>query len=216
MSLNNLKTEVAFLLRNSDIMTTTERGVTTTTATGTLDADTTFLINKTNVKNIRSIVVGEITLKYGDDYLLDLDYNDAGTIKTQITFNLAQTGDITVTYDYGSDKIHTDFPREDLTITSFPRISVDIITGTDAAFGVGAGVFISDTMFTVIVYSESQEYIEAKLELIKTMLINSCKSLYYAPFITPAGQGPIIKSDNRGQMILHRNRDFRAMFQTSN
>ena len=119
--------------RNSDIMTVSERGVTTIAATGTFAADSSFLIVRTNVKNVRSVVVGGDTLVLGTDYDYDTDFLDT-TIKTKITFTVAQTGAYTITYDYGTDKIHADYPRDDLKLTSYPRIAVILLADNSDAF----------------------------------------------------------------------------------
>ena len=56
-----IKKEQVDFLRNNDVFTITQRGVTTTTQEETLSAETTITIDKTNVKNIRSITVGGVS-----------------------------------------------------------------------------------------------------------------------------------------------------------
>jgi hypothetical protein len=55
IDIKELKQEIVNWLRNSDIFTTTQRGVTTQTDRIDLSSETEVLINRTNVKNIRSI-----------------------------------------------------------------------------------------------------------------------------------------------------------------
>ena len=87
-----IKNELVTNLRNWDILTTTQRGVTTTTDTGTWTAATSHLINRNNVRNIRSITVDTSPLSFGNDYTIDYTYDDSGTIKCKIDLVSAQTG----------------------------------------------------------------------------------------------------------------------------
>ena len=91
--------ELAQFLRNQDVLTTTVRGVTTTTENGTFASDSTHLIADTQIKNIRSITRGTL-LALGTDYTYDTDFDDSGTKKTKITFTSAQTGSYTATLGY--------------------------------------------------------------------------------------------------------------------
>lgn len=212
MSNNDLKTELVYLLRNNNVLTKTQRSVTTQTDTATLVGATSHLINRTNVKNIRSVKVGLTTLSYGTDYTIDLDYDDSGTTKCKITFVTAQTGELEVSYDYGSDKIFGDYPRDDLKLDSYPRIAVDLISKSTDAFGIGGNTFISDTLVTIVVYSKSIDQIETFLSTIEGLLRTNAKSFYYAPFVKPIGRGPLIKPGDRNDIILHKNVDCMAMF----
>jgi len=212
MSVNNLKTEVVYLIRNGDVLTIAERGVTTATATGTFTADSSLIISRTNVKNIRSITVAGSLLTYGTDYTINLDFDNSGTIACKITFTSAQTGAYSIPYDYGTDKIFGDFPRDDLRLNSYPRIAVDLISKSTDAFGIGGTAFISDTLVTSIAYSQSIDKIETLLDSIESLLRTNAKNFYYAPFVKPIGRGPLIKSEDRNDVILHKNQDSMAMF----
>lgn len=214
MSLNNLKTEVAVLLKNSDVMTTTERGVTTQTDEVVLTNATTTLINRTNIKNIRSITVGTTLLKYGKDYTVDYDFMDT-TIKCKITFTTAQTGTTTIVYDYGTDRIFTDRPRSDLSLNSYPRISIEDVTDNTQPLSLGGTDFITNKRLQVTVFSENQEYTESKIETINSLIKTNAKLFYYSPFIYPASKGPINKTPNRNDIIISKNIDLISQFEVN-
>jgi hypothetical protein len=216
MSANSLKTELVYLLRNSDVMTTTERNVTTQTDEDTLDGDTTYTIARTNVKNIRSITIDTTVLRYGEDYTVNADKVSGTTIVCEITFNAAQSGEMTLVYDYGSDKIFNDMPRKDLTMSSYPRISIEEISKQTDALSVGGKDFISNRLYTITVFSENQEYIEEKIETIENLIMTNAKTLYYSYFIRPTGRGPIIKTDNRNQIIIQKNVDLTSYYEVKN
>lgn len=198
-------------LRNSDIMTTTERGVTTDTDEGTFDADSTHLIAVTNIKNIRSIVVGVTTLTFGADYTYDMDFLDT-TIKTKITFTEAQTGDYVITYDYGTDKIFGEYPKTTLKISSFPRISVGMLDSPAEPGGYG-NVTLNEPNFTCIVYGDNKKEIRSYITAIRKAYKSAWTSFYYtAPVVRPVSNGPLIPSPEKRDKIWQQNADFRGYF----
>lgn len=209
MNPNNLKQELVVFLRNQDIFTTTLRGVTTTTHEETLDDAGTATIAKTNVKNIRSITVEGASLSFGTDYTVD--YGD-GTESCLVTFTENQTGDLVITYDYGTDKIWPDFPRNDLSISSYPRIAVDLLNVSSDAFGVGGSQFISDINFTVVVYANNSDDIDTYINSIRSAFIDEAKNFYYLKFIKPTLMGPTLNDDQKKGEIMSRNQDFTSMF----
>lgn len=209
LNLTNIKDEIVVFLRNQDILTTTQRGVTTANATGTLSGTKVITISRTNVKNIRTITVAAVSKVLGTDWTAD--YNHANGCV--ITFGANQTGDYVVSHDYGSDKIYPDFPRDDLTIDSYPRIAVDIMTVNTDAFGIGGSQFISDIIFTVVVYANDVDDINGYIQTIKDAMRGNAKLFYYVNFIKPTITGPLINSPDRSNEIMQRNTDFQGMFQ---
>jgi len=193
LDIKEIKQEVANWLRNSDIFTISQRGITTAAGTGTFSGASSYVINVTNVKNIRSVVVGGTTLTYGEDYQVDFDFLDT-TIKCKITFTAAQTGAYTITYDYGTDKIFPDYPRPDLTISSFPRIGFDIIDITSNYAGFG-NVLISTIRLNIVTYDTNNENVTDYLTTIRKKIIESNTSFYYLGYIVrPDLIGPLIVS----------------------
>lgn len=213
LNLTNIKNEIVVFLRNQDILTITQRGITTGSDTGTFDADSTHLIAVSNGKNIRSITVGGSPLAFGTDYTVNYNFDDSGTIKIKISFTSAQTGDYVISYDYGTDSIYPDFPRDDLGIDSYPRIAVDIMTVSTDALGIGGSTFISDITFTVVVYANNVDDIDGYIQAIKDAMRGNAKLFYYVNFIKPTITGPLINSPDRSNEIMQRNTDFIAMFQ---
>ncbi len=207
LNLTNVKQEVTQFLRNSDIFTVGVRGVTTQTDTGTFAGDSTHTLetNPTTAKNIRSVTRGAL-LVYGQDYTVNF-------VTGVITFTSAQTGSFTIIYDTGPDAIFPDFPRDDLDISSYPRIAVDITNVVTDAFGVGGDQFISNINFTVVVYEDNVDTIEVYIQAIKDAMRGNAKLFFYVNFVKPTITGPLIISPDRSNEIMQRNTDFQAMFQ---
>ena len=207
LNLTNIKTEIVNFLRNSDIFSVGTRGVTTRTDTGTFDSDSTYTLANapTTVKNVRSVTRGSL-LVYGEDYTVNFSTG-------VISFTSAQTGAYTIIYDNGSDKIYPDFPRDDLTISSYPRMAVDIQSVDTDALGIGGDTFISNINFTVVVYANTVGDIDGYIQAIKDAMRGNAKLFYYVNFVKPTITGPVINSPDMRNEIMQRNTDFQGMFQ---
>lgn len=177
--------EVVFKLRNADIFTTTQRNVTTATATDTI-AGTTILIAVNNVKNVRSVKIGSTTMRYGYDYSVDV--NNAGGCL--ITFTASQNDTYEVVYDYGSDKIFTGYPRQDLTISAFPQIAVEFINITSDNGGFG-NVNQNQYDISIVAYTTRKEDLRNYIGAIRQTIINNMNGFYYLKVVKPSLIGPI-------------------------
>ena len=211
LDLNEFTEEFTVFLRNANIFSVIERSV--TTVTDEFDgnnSDVDFQINRTNVKNVRSVTVGGSLQSFGTDYLVD--YSD-GNGKTTITFSTAPpngTDNVDITYDSGFDKIYPDFPRSDLKLSSFPRIGWDIISEESREGHLGGGSNIVDRGVSITVLEVSKEALRTRLKSVKDALLSNQKSFFYIKYITYIGMGPLLlppfeKTKNK---IFQRNTDF--------
>lgn len=179
LSLKKARTELVMFVRNSDVFSTTQRSVTTASDTGTFSATSTYNLVHTGVKNVRSVVVASVTLKLGKDYDVDLLFSST---LTRITFLSAQTGAYTITYDYGTDKIFGDWARSDLTISSFPRISCDVIDipkNPEGFTGNSGAVNEAVTNSTIIIYADKRDDIATYIDTLDAAVFTNQKNFYY-------------------------------------
>lgn len=206
MNIKLIKQEQVNFLRNQDIFSISTRGVTTKTDTGTFSSASTFTLSTspTICKNVRSVTRGTL-LTYGEDYTVNF-------LTGVITFTTAQTGSYTIIYDYGTDKIYPDFPRDDLTISSFPRIAIDVLSAPIDAFGIGGGTFISNVALTIVVYDKNSDSLDSYIHTIKELYVTNSKSFYYLKFIKPTLIGPTINSPDKKDEIMQKNIDILGMF----
>ena len=184
--------EIVVFLKNSDIYTTTERGVTTDSDTGTFSADSTHLIAVSNVKNIRSITVASSPLTFGTDYTVDYSYDDSGTIKCQISFTSPQTGAYTISYDYGTDIIRSGSPRTDLTIGSFPRVGVYEIGDNNEDIDLPGSTEQLVQTFAIAVYDVKVRNIDSKLGTIKEKMIANKADFFHHTYVKKLNKGPLL------------------------
>ena len=209
VNITSVKKEMVNFLRNNDVFSTSQRGTTTQTDTGTFStADThTFAITPTIVKNIRSIIVAGDTLAYGEEYTVNF-------LTGVISFASSQTGAYTISYDTGSDSIFPDYPRDDLTINSYPRIAVDILSAPIDVFGIGGSQFISDVAITIVVYDDNSDDLDSYIQTIKDLYVTNSKSFYYLGFVKPTLIGPTINSPDKKDEIMQKNIDILGQFNT--
>jgi len=207
-TLMQIKQELVVFLRNQDLISNSDRGVTTSTDTGTFTATAshTLATNPTLVKNIRSVTVAGSPLYFGDDYFVNYSTG-------VISFNNPQTGAYSIVYDQGSsDRIFPDFPQPYLKLSSFPRISVDVIGGVTSEIELGAGTNYSEYPVTIVAYDKDLTDMENLISGIRQKIMENKKNFYYFKFITPTAMGPVIVSPFGEQKILQRNQDFLIRF----
>lgn len=212
MDITKIKQEQLVFLRNNDVFSITERGVTTTTQEDTLADSNTITIDKSTVKNIRSITVGAVAKYVGTDYTVDYKHS-TGCV---VTFGSNQTGAYVVTYDYGGDKIYPDFPRNDLTINSYPRIAVDVINAPIEPFGIGGDTFISNVAITIVVFANNSDNLDSYVQTIKDLYVTNAKNFYYSNFVKPTFIGPTVNSPDKKDEIMQKNIDIMVMFGVDN
>ena len=214
IDLNKIKQELVVFLRNSDIMTTSERGVTTDTDTGGWGGVTEHLINVSNIKNIRSITLTPpgSDLTFGTHYTVDYSYDDSGTIKCKILLSGSMAGTYSIIYDYGTDKIYPDFPRVDLKINSYPRIAVSVTSIRTDEMALGGKDTITDFLVSITVYANGMESVDEYVKAIREKFLEAKKSFFYITYITPITQSPLINEPARGNKIYQRTLELRSLF----
>ena len=202
-------------LRNSDALTIAERGVTTTTSNQTGDgATTSFLVNRNNVKNVRSVTVGGVAQTYGTAWDFDLDYDDSGTIKLRVTFTSAPANlaAIIITYDYGPDKIWEGFTADEYKENDMPRIHWNYLGGTSDLVDTYGTSYRTKQPVSIKVLALDNDTINRVLTDVRDYLIGRNKSLYNVKYIRQAGMGPTIKRAERNEILLQRNTDILLEF----
>lgn len=187
-------------IRNNDILTITQRGVTTATDTKDGDGSTkVFNLDNKKVKNVRSVTVDSVTLTNYTDYTISyLTETDT----TTITFTSAPSDDtdnIVISYDYGAgDKIYGDMPRIDIGLSSYPRIAVQYLSESTIPFDLGAKAFLTTGFYEIFVFGETPETVDDMINSIKTALIDSVKSFYYAKSVRFVSTTPLLPNPERG------------------
>jgi len=210
VSIVNIKEELLNFLRNADIISTTDRSVTTTT--DEFDGDnieTVFTLTNSNAKNIRAVTVGGVAQSFGTDYTIDLD-------NAKVTFTVAPasgTDNVDIQYDYGNtDRIFPDFPDPYLKLNQFPRIAMELITGSSKDFAVGGGPIQSSYVLSIVCYDSDQDNVDAMIASIRSVMQANKKNFYYSPYLQIDVMSPIIPSPFGQNKIMQRSQDYRIEY----
>jgi len=211
INLNDIKQELVVFLRNADIISTSDRGVTTSTdeSIGTGDAsEVDFSLGQSNAKNVRNVKLATVAQTFGTDYTVD--YSTA-----VVTFSTppGSAVAVTATYDYGSgDKIYPDFPRTDLGITSYPRIAVAVTSIATSEIALGGADTMSDLLLSIYVYANGMVNVDTYVKTLRQAILENKQDFYYLVFVTPVTESPLINEPARGNKIYTRSIELRAPF----
>jgi hypothetical protein len=221
LNVQQIRDELCDVLRRSDVLSVAVRGVTRTTSGYTVgvggEATHTFTGN-IHVRDFKLLTV-DGTNKY---FLRDWTINWTTGV---LTWNSALTNGQVVAYqiDWGAgDKIYPDMPRDDLTLTSFPRVGIELTSVSTQPLGLGGLNHISDLVVTILVWSPVNKDTnvaggfgglidtEATMNLIRNAIRANAKLFYTFQFIYPKGRGPITKGKN--SKIMQMSADFLIRF----
>ena len=200
--------ELVVGLRNADILTITQRNVTTLTESGRLLASDTIILANVGVKNVRSLSLDGVPQTNILEFTVDYDVNNTCVI----TLPAPIDANYIVVYDYGTDKIFPGYPRSDLTISSYPRIAIEFIDIISETGGFG-NVNLNRYDFTVVVYDINKQTLKGYVSNIRELVVQSQNSAYYSKMMKPTLIGPVItgSSDRFKDRIFSQNIDFKSI-----
>lgn len=193
--------EVVMSIRNDDVLPKNIRNVETETSLGSLVDEDVIIIEKGNVKNIRSVEVGGVEVK---PLNINLDANG----ECVITLPQNYTDDYEVEYDYGSDRIFSGYARQDLTLNSFPRIAVEYISIDSNPGGFG-NVNRNRHDISIVVYSDNKEQIREVITAVRKWCVKNQNVLNTLRLIKPVMVGPIVIA---GEFVRFKDKMFKQNF----
>jgi hypothetical protein len=185
--------------------------VETTTQSGT-GSKVKFTLPRKNITCLHSVVDGVIKTDYTDYYV---DYKDNNPDTYPIVYFLTPPANnvlVDFTYHYSTDWIYPDVPRVDISLDSYPRVSVRFLGDRVSEAGLGATSNLTDILGSVDIYSSKESEIEGLINNIRKLILQNKKNFHYFKFITLQNTGPVIVSPNRENKILQQNSDFIIMF----
>jgi len=202
-----LRQEILVFLRNSDILSTTQRGVTTKTDTFTATAgQTVFTLTSYTVRNIRSVTVASVTKNAYFDFTPAYNQGSASTVTLH---SGATVGDsVAIQYDYSSgliEKIFPDYPiSTPLFPTDLPRIGFDFEASRTTPIGIGSPNWLTDYLVRIKMFEYGNyKNIDATLTVLRTKIKAAQKSFYHFQLATVSSMGPVIShtAEKRGAVF---------------
>ncbi|MFQ5621284.1 MAG: hypothetical protein ACE5FT_05560 [Candidatus Nanoarchaeia archaeon] len=212
--IRNVKEEIVVFLRNNltDPATRGTTGSDVFTGDGTT---TTFTLGHTNVTNVISVTDSGVSQTFGTHYTVDYKNTDP-TASPTVTFTTApgSTNEIIVNNHWGNTWIYPDYPRLDLGLQSYPRVSIDITSIRTDNLGIGGTSVISEYLLSMTAFADRTETVDGILNEARSGLITNMKNFYYLNFVKPTHIAAMGKEPGRkyGDKIQIRNQDFTVQF----
>lgn len=157
----------------------------------------TGIASGSHLQHINTVTVGGVTQKWGKDYLGIV----GGVSKDKIQFTSAPGASVVIVVDfnYGSKDIaYNEFPRVNLPLSEYPRISVAYLYPTKI---VGMrDVLSTDIRITIVVLSENNYELNTILKELRDAYVDKFKSsdkeFYYIRIATPTNVAEISMSED--------------------
>jgi hypothetical protein len=183
---NYILSEILNELRSADILTISERGMTTKTDTfSAAGGSETFTLTETSAKNIRTVKQNDVDLVFGTDYLFG--YTNGNITTVVVSKVLIEDDEIKITYDYGlGDKIYSDFARPDISISSFPRIGFNFVTMDTEIIAIDA-VQSFNPRIQFSIWDYSKEGLLDKMTALRAFIKDNEQGLYYSNILRIVG-----------------------------
>ncbi len=195
-NMENVRTELVIFLRNSDILSTAQRGVTTIsnvfTATG---AQTVFTLSNSVARNIRYVSVDGAQKSAYVDYTPDYK-----VISSTVTFLAGMSGGelVDIGFDYSArlaEKIFPDYPEIQYLPSAIPRIGFEIIAQRSKPIGIGDTNWLSDALISIKVYDSNLKNIDNFITTIREKVKAAQLSFFHFPIVTISNAGPPLLHD---------------------
>lgn len=207
-----LKEDIVVFLRNSDILSIAERGVTTKTDTFTATAgQTIFTMTSNIVRNIRTVTVQGNAKKVYAEYTPN--YLTASSTVTLLTG--ATVGDtVAITYDYSAhsettkfEGIFPDYPEIVYLADSCPRIGFDIEGNKTEIIGIGNPNYLTDSIATIKIYSKNQKALDGYIYTLRNAIKTNQKGFYYFPIVYASTTSPIMTVEHLNKKVFMKSVD---------
>ncbi len=194
--MEDVKTEFVVFLRNSDILSTTQRGVTTTSNVFTSTASqTVFTISNNVTRNIRYVTIDGVAQDAYKDYTPDYKSADSTiTFKTGVSINALV--DVGLDYSSGAiEKVWADYPELQYLPSSVPRIGFDITGFRTQVLSIGDSNWFSDALVTVKAYDSNLKNIDNFISTIRSSVKSAQLDFYHFQTVRPKNIGPPLLHD---------------------
>ena len=195
-NMEDLKTEMVVFLRNADILSITQRGVTTTSNVFTATAaHTVFTLSNAVTRNIRYATIDGVSKEAYTDYAPDYK-----SISSTLTFTTGLTAGelLDVGFDYSAgtkEKIFPDYPVIEYLPDSIPRVGFEIIGFRTKPISIGDTNWLSDALISVKVYDKNLKNIDNFITTIREKVKSAQLSFYHFQLVTPTNIGPALLHD---------------------
>jgi hypothetical protein len=203
-----LKEELIIFFRKKLTDPLSRGAIKTSTQSGT-GSKIKFDLPDDDVKFIDCIYVnGTLQTNYTGYYV---DYNDASQLSNPVVYFLTPPTNgaiVEIRYSYGQSWIYPDTPRNDLSISSYPRVNVNFISIRTMEDGLGSLGNITDILGSIVVWSIKENELASIITEARALIMQNKKDFHYFKLIIPQSTSPVLIPPNREEKILQQSQDF--------
>jgi len=165
------------------------------------------------LKHIEYVKVDDVEKTFPDEYNYYVQTDDAG----KVIFTTAPDAgsDIEIKYWLGPQSwIYMDFPRLNLRLSDFPRISVETIAGTSELAGLGGEQFTTSVGVAVTCFGKSIIECKSIGNEVREFILSNAKRLIYQSgcgnfnYIKLTGFSKIMMDPNRIDKVFQQTWDY--------
>jgi hypothetical protein len=208
LSYGDLKEELIIFLRNN-LTDPNARGTAGSNVWTAGGISGNFTLSQLGVKNISSVTVDGIAQTGYVDYTPNYQNNSPSSYPTINLASVPLSGlQVQVNYKYGETWIYPDWPRTDLGLSTYPRVSMDLTSKRTEPFGIGGEAVKSDILFSITAFADKSSTIDSILSETGSAIIHNIKNFHYFQGIFPSSMGPEFKEPERNEKIVMRTADF--------
>lgn len=206
--IQSLKEELIVFFRNS-LTDPNARGTAGSDVFTAGGASGNFTLSQLGVKNISSVTVGGTAQVVYVDYTPDYKNTATASYPTVTLTALPASGaSVQINYRYGETWIYPDWPRTDLGLNTYPRVSADITSKRTEPFGIGGEAVKSDILLSITAFADKSSTVDSILSEAGSAVIHNIKNFYNFKGIFPSSMGPEFKEPERNEKIVMRTADF--------
>jgi len=193
----NVLLELVMFLRNN-VTDPSTRGTSTHQDYTATAAQTDFVITTNYPTNIESVTQNEVAIAFGTNYTFNYETKTL-ILTTGATLNDA----IVINYHYGDTWIYPDFPRLDLGLSSYPRISVKGLVRTNQVLGLSLDGMKTDFSFRIGIFMNNRNDVIEMVDTLVQLFWTNKKSFYYFNAIIPnSTAGPGIDPTRKKEIYI--------------
>ncbi len=177
------------------------------------DVETKFTVtNSTTMRYVKTVTIGGVPQTFGTDYTFTFFGPDRGADAGKVVFTTAPvtgTDNISITYGYGATLAYPDYPRVDLGIDQYPRVSLSVFrTSVPGGMQGSNNVNKSIVRISILFMSEKTNVLDTIEFTLNQAIMQNAKSFYNFGYIHHENTRDINLTEDRTGDVLARNMDF--------
>jgi len=212
MDFSRIQEELTLFFREKLPDPSNRGSIETNTQTGT-GSKVKFELPISSINCVYTVLVNDtVQTKFTDYYV---NYKDRNALSNPIVYFLTPPSNgarVDFVHHYDTTWIYPDVPRVDLSLDSYPRANIRILSVRTNEGGLGSTSNITDILGSVTIWSIKENQLTEIIKNVRELIMQNKKDFHYFKLIVPQSTGPIIVSSGREERIVQQSQDFEIKF----